>query len=396
MSFEPALEIEANLRSRPDAPELCVVLPDLNEGLVRGRSPGSYRLVATNDHVRLVMMSTPVRRWLLSAFFDQAKVVKNLLWMLAAVCLLIVAQAEGRVGEAPPRDGHASVGLVKPDEMTVSDAYIYLLGRLLMLDQERADIEGGVHSYNRISYEPLKSASGGAGTIALHTAWIAVDDRIPVILEVPEIDSRLYSVLIVDEWGDEIANINPQTFPLKPFGRYALIKAGSNDPVPADAIRIMLHSGKARMFGAIEIAGEAAETDRLRRLFRIETMLKPAIVQKRAPRPPKVKALSKEALFGVEIFDDVEVVVGGALDVTPNAAAMQERARFVALYVASRPEARREMAEVVERTVSKFQAYAKDLSRKRDSIWFEPDGNWGSNYWRRAAWNYIRGIGRGR
>ncbi len=40
-------------------------------------------------------------------------------------------------------------------------------------------------------------------------------------------------------------------------------------------------------------------------------------------------------LMGVEIFDDVDATLASALDVAPNAAAMQQKVRAVAAYVAS-------------------------------------------------------------
>lgn len=320
--------------------------------------------------------------------------MKNQLFaLLATACLLLIAPSGVSLGAPSPRDGQARTAVMKPDEKTISDAYIYLLGRLLMLHQERTDIERGERSYNRITYEPLRSGGEATDKIAFHTAWIAVDDSIPVIVEIPKIDGRRYAVLIVDEWGNEITNINPQTFPSKPSGAFALVKAGSNVKVPDDATRIMLHSGKARMLAAIELLGDPTQVETLRRLMTIKTLFKPALVQKRAERPPKIPALGRQTLVGVEIFDDVEVIVGSALDVMPAAPALQEKARFVARYVRSGSEARLDVATKLMWVISSFQTYVRDCS-KEEASWFNESCKCDEPNWCRAAQNYKRSLDR--
>jgi len=69
-------------------------------------------------------------------------------------------------------------------------------------------------------YNPLGSADfvNPNFDVAYLEAWFAVDDKTPVILEVPEVKGRYYTAQILDEWGEVIANINERTFPSKPFG----------------------------------------------------------------------------------------------------------------------------------------------------------------------------------
>jgi hypothetical protein len=45
-----------------------------------------------------------------------------------------------------------------PDEKTIADAYIYLLGRVLVIRQEHMDAAKDGFSYNEIRYNPLGSA----------------------------------------------------------------------------------------------------------------------------------------------------------------------------------------------------------------------------------------------
>ena len=116
----------------------------------------------------------------------------------------------------------------KPDEKTVSDAYTYLLGRTLVIRQEHTDRRGAGFAYNTIKYNPLGSADfvNPNFDVAYFEAWFAVDDRTPVLLEIPEIEDRYYTAQILDEWGEVIVNINERTFPSKPYGKFALVKPG--------------------------------------------------------------------------------------------------------------------------------------------------------------------------
>ncbi len=334
-------------------------------------------------------------RRLICADLGWAEVMKHqFLMLLAATCLLILAPVAFASGASSIRDRQVDAAIVRPDEETVSEAYVYLLGRLLMLNQERADIERGDRSYNRFIFEPLKAGSEAAGEIALHTAWIAVDDHIPVIIEIPKIDGRRFSVLIMDEWGSEIANINPQTFPLKPSGTFALVKAGSNVKVPNDATRIMLHSDKARLLGAIKVSGDPAQAEAIRRLMTIKTLFKPALAQKRAQRPTKAPILDNQTLIGATIFDNVELIIGDTLDVASNAAAMQEKARQVARYVMSSAGARQDVAATLLQVISGFQAYAKKSCGDKVALWFDGRCSCSNANWCRAAGNYSRFIER--
>src|SRR6478672_4130788 len=135
------------------------------------------------------------------------------------------------------------------DEETITEAYVYLLGRALVIRQEHTDLEETGAAYNTIKYNPLGSADfvNPNFDVAYLEAWFAVDDKTPVVLEVPEIGGRYYTAQIIDEWGEVIANINERSFPSKPFGKFFLVKPGSTVAPPADAGRIELHSSKAKM-----------------------------------------------------------------------------------------------------------------------------------------------------
>ncbi len=181
---------------------------------------------------------------------------RNVLALLATTALL------------PPSWAAASA---PPDEKAIEDAYIYLLGRVLVIRQEHTDMAEPGITYNTIKHNPLGSAGfvNPNFDVAYLEAWLAVDDRTPVFLEVPEVTGRYYTAQILDEWGEVIVNINERTFPSKPFGRFALVAPGWTGALPADATPIELHSRKAKMLSRVELKGNPEGAVRLQKAFRV-------------------------------------------------------------------------------------------------------------------------------
>ena len=197
----------------------------------------------------------------------------------------------------------AQTSPAKPDDKTLSDAYTYLLGRVLVIRQEHMDRRGDAFAYNAIKYNPLGSADfvNPNFDVAYFEAWFAVDDRTPVLLEVPEIRDRYYTAQILDEWGEVIVNINERTFPSKPYGKFALVKPGFTGTIPIDAARIELHSSKAKMLGRVEIKGDPEGAVRLQQQFKATALGTPLIVP-----PPAIPMFDNTDLIGVKIFDDID------------------------------------------------------------------------------------------
>ncbi|MEJ8822623.1 DUF1254 domain-containing protein [Variovorax humicola] len=213
------------------------------------------------------------------------------------------------------------------DDDTIRDAYVYLLGRALVIRQEKTDLREPGVAYNTIKYNPLGSADfvNPNFDVAYLEAWFAVDDSTPVMLEVPEIKGRYYTAQIIDEWGEVIANINERTFPSRPFGRFLLVKPGSKVPTPPGAGRIELHSGKAKMLARVELKGDPEGAARLQKAFKLSVAGTPAIDQ-----PVDIPMFDNKELIGVEIFERADEILASALDVAPIAARMQQMVRAVA------------------------------------------------------------------
>lgn len=276
----------------------------------------------------------------------------------------------------------------KPDEQTIADAYLYLLGRALVIRQEHIDRDAPGFSYNAIKYNPLGSADfvNPNLDVAYLEAWIAVDDYSVALLEVPEVKGRYYTAQLLDEWGEVIANINERTFPSKPFGTFALAKPGSSVRLPAGATRIDLHSSKAKLLARVELKGDRDGALKLQQAFRLGATGTPVTA---APAP--IEPFDNKALIGVPIFDDIDARLASALDVCPIAAEMQMKVRAVAAYVASGSEARAAVDRLLRgKIVPAFEVYAATKAAPYRNHWLggATTGNYGKDYRLRTVVNY--------
>jgi hypothetical protein len=275
-----------------------------------------------------------------------------------------------------------------PDRETLADAYVYLLGRALVIRQERIDLREPGFTYNTIRYNPPGSANFANPDldVACLEAWVAVDDRRCVVLEIPEIEDRYYTAQLVDEWGEVIANVNERTFPSKPYGSFALVEPGSTPRLPEGAGRIELHSSKAKLLARVELKGDPMGAVRLQKKFRLTPLGMPEIA-----RPPAVPVFDNEKLLGVEIFDECDIVLASALDVSPNAAEMQQVVRAVAAYAISGADARREVdAEIREYVIPMFRNYVATGSSPYGGHWIGGGrmGHYGADFRLRTTANY--------
>jgi hypothetical protein len=286
-----------------------------------------------------------------------------------------------------PRLVHGQA-LARPTDQTIADAYLYLLGRMLVIRQEHMDRAAPGFGYNSIKYNPLGSADfvNPNFDVAYLEAWIAVDDYSATILEVPEIKGRYYTAQLLDEWGEVIANINERTFPSKPFGSFALVKPGSAVKVPDGATRLELHSSKAKLLARVELKGDRDGALKLQQAFKAGATGTPVIAA-----PPRLEMFDNKTLAGAELFDDIEVRLSSALDVCPIAAEMQMKVRSVAAYVASGPDSRAAVDKLLRsKVVPDFEVFAFTRSAPYRNHWVGGGmtGNYGRDWRLRTVANY--------
>lgn len=275
------------------------------------------------------------------------------------------------------------------DEQTIRDAYVYLLGRAIVVRQEQADIAEAGIDYNVVKYNPVGRPLGWVNPnldVANTEAWIAVDDRIPALLEIPKIEGRYYTVEIIDEWGEVITNINDRSYPLHPHGRYAFVAPGSTVPIPEDAVRIELRSPKAKMLARIEIRNDPEGAVALQRQITLHSLGKPEIAPAIA-----LPAFDNASLIGVELFDHAAALLASAPDVSPVAAEMQSRVRDIAKAVAE-PGQRAAIDSLLrDKVIPEFQRYAVAGAGAKGNGWIGTTtiGNYGEDYAIRTAANYV-------
>ncbi len=303
-----------------------------------------------------------------------------------SVAVLLLLATLG-IGAGIAGSAWAQMPAAKPDEKTLADAYTYLLGRMLVIRQEHMDRRGNGFAYNTVKYNPLGAADfvNPNFDVAYFEAWFAVDDRTPVLLEIPEIEGRYYTAQILDEWGEVIVNINERTLPSKPYGKFALVKPGFTGDVPNDVGRIELHSSKAKMLGRVEIKGDPDGAVRLQQQFKATALGTPLIAA-----PPAMAMFDNADPIGADIFDAVDSRLSSALDVAPNAAEMQQKVRAVAAYVESGRDARAAIDAQLRPIIAQFKEDALTKTTPYRNHWLcaNTGGNYGANYRLRTAANY--------
>ncbi len=275
-----------------------------------------------------------------------------------------------------------------PDKQTLTDAYVYLLGRAIAIRQEQTDLKEPGIDYNVIKYNPAGSADfvNPNLDVAYLEAWIAVDDNTPAVLEVPEVKGRYYTAQILDEWGEVITNINERNYPTHPFGRFAFVAPGSTATVPSDAARIELHSRKAKLLGRVELKTDPTGAMALQKQFKLTPLGKP-VIQPAAP----MASFGNEKLIGVELFDNVDAVLASALDVSPIAAQMQAKARDIGRQVKDAGKRQAIDKMIKDDVVPQFLRYAVTKSGAFQNNWLATlgTGNYGADYWKRSSANLV-------
>ena len=104
-------------------------------------------------------------------------------------------------------------------ETEISDSYIYLLGRLLVLRQQQLDFQEGFKWNELVHRKPGEVDWPNPNLdVAYSEAWVAVDEKSCLVVTVPKIIGRYYTVQFLNGWGETVANINERVFPQHPKG----------------------------------------------------------------------------------------------------------------------------------------------------------------------------------
>jgi hypothetical protein len=212
-------------------------------------------------------------------------------------------------------------------EQEISDAYLYLLGRLCVAQQQQLDFKEGFRWNELVHRKP-----GGVDwpnpnlDVAYSEAWVAVDEGCHLLVTVPKIKGRYYTVQFLNGWGETLANINERLFPAKPDGQFAVCLKGSKVSIPADATRVDLAVKYARVLLRVELGANWDDAVALQRQFTFEAVGTP----KQLPKIPETVSFDIEAPPGVEAFDSANVALDSEADINPGMATVAANARAIA------------------------------------------------------------------
>jgi hypothetical protein len=214
-------------------------------------------------------------------------------------------------------------------DQDISDAYIYLLGRLMVTRQQQLDFKEGFKWNEVVHRKP-----GGVDwpnpnlDVAYSEAWVAVDESSCTIVSVPKVEGRYYTVQFLNGWGETIANINARIFPSRPFGEFAMCLRDAKVPIPEGATRVDLPVKYSRVLARIELGANWDEAIALQHQFRFR-----ATGQPKLPDIPKTPMFELGKLPGVEAFDATGIALDNEPDLSVGLEPLQEKARAIAAAV---------------------------------------------------------------
>jgi hypothetical protein len=234
-----------------------------------------------------------------------------------AAFTLLLATAVGASAQAQP---------ARSADQDISDAYIYLLGRLLVTRQQQLDFQEGFKWNELVHRKPGAVDWPNPNLdVAYSEAWVAIDDSSCTIVSVPKVEGRYYTVHFLNGWGETIANINERLFPKRPFGEFAMCLRGASVAIPAGATRIDLPTKYSRVLARIELGSDPDAAIALQRQFKLRATGTPKL-----PEIPKTPIFELQALPGVEAFEAANVALDGEADLSVGLEELQEKARGIA------------------------------------------------------------------
>ncbi|WP_179062831.1 DUF1214 domain-containing protein [Pseudomonas taiwanensis] len=270
-------------------------------------------------------------------------------------------------------------------DQQVGDAYIYLLGRLLVLRQQQLDFQQGMRWNQLVHRKPGAVDWPNPNLdVAYSEAWVAVDEGSCTLVSVPKISDRYYTVQFLNGWGETLANINERTFAQHPSGDFAVCLKGASVALPAGVQRVDLPVRTARVLSRVELGADPQQAERLQQQFSMRASGSPQL-----PEVPQVPLFAPPQLPGVEAFDSAEVALQEP-DLNPGMEALQARVHALAA-LTSDPAQRTRLDAVIRKQA--FAALAKAAPTLGPGTvlngWVRPavSGNYGSDYLTRTLVN---------
>ncbi|MCY1278787.1 hypothetical protein D9M68_323670 [compost metagenome] len=218
-------------------------------------------------------------------------------------------------------------------DQDISDAYIYLFGRLLVTRQQQLDFQQGMQWNTLVHRKPGAVDWPNPNLdVAYSEAWVAVDEQSCALVSVPRITDRYYTVQFLNGWGETLANINEREFPAHPHGEFAVCLKDAKVTLPADTQRIDVPARTLRVLSRVELGKDWSEAERLQQAFSMRPSGSPQL-----PDIPQTLIFEGQ-LPGVEAFDSAAVALQEP-DINPGMEPLQAKVRTIAAAIAD-PEER--------------------------------------------------------
>lgn len=272
-------------------------------------------------------------------------------------------------------------------DQDISDAYIYLLGRLLIASQQQKDFKEGF-KWNQIVHRKPGAVDWPNPNldVAYSEAWIAVDENSYTLLSVPKITGRYFTVQFLNGWGETLANINERTFPDRPYGEFAVCLKGTNVSLPEEVRRVDLPVKYSRVLSRVELGFNWDEATALQRQFSFRANGNPKL-----PEIPKLPDFDMAHLPGIEAFDMADIAMRSEQDTNEGMEKMQQLVRQVANAVTDSSERTRIDMVIRKKAFADFAEASKLIGHGTlRNHWVRPStaGVYGNDYLTRTIVNF--------
>lgn len=229
-------------------------------------------------------------------------------------------------------------------DQDISDAYIYLLGRLLITKQQQLDFQNGFKWNEIVHREPGAVDWPNPNLdVAYSEAWIAVDENSYTLLTIPKITDRYFTVQFLNGWGETLMNINERTFPDHPYGEFAICLKGSDVKLPEGVKRVDLPVKCSRVLSRVELGFDWNKATELQQQFSFKASGTPKF-----PEIPKTPIFDMSHLPGVEVFDAAEIAMSSEPDTNEGMEKLQQLVKQIVKAIED-PDERKRVDEVIRK-----------------------------------------------
>lgn len=309
---------------------------------------------------------------------------------LLSVSIALIAGCTQAPNEtsAPTSPTSTAAPTTRPySDQDVSDAYIYLLGRMLVLRQEQTDFKEGF-KWNQLVHRKPGAVDWPNPNldVAYSEAWINVDANSCTIVSVPAIAGRYYTVQFLNGWGETLANINERTQP-RGAGDYAACLKGANVTLPANTTRIDLPVRQSRLLARVELGNNRDEAVSLDHKFALRATSTPAT----PTQLPQIPDFDMERLPDAAAFEAAPAVLDSEPDTNPGMADVAQKVRTIATAIKDPAERKRVDGLIHEKAWTDFAKASPTIGHgTTGNHWARPavSGTYNSDWLGRTLVNF--------